>query len=314
MKLLTAFLRLIRWPNLLFIVLAQVLFLFIVFPALTTRGAFHTNEDYVQIVMFMLASVFIAAGGYVINDYFDVRIDAVNKPEKLVIGKIIKRRWAIVWHLVLSFLGLLLTAYISFYNESYTILAGNIICVVLLWAYSVHFKKSLLLGNLMIALLTAWVIFSCYEIIMVRYGYYWSVSPPELLKGAIFYAEFAGLLTLIREAVKDAEDVEGDRAYGAHTMPIKWGIPGFKIYTGVLCLMMLLGIGSLAVYAYIAGYIFVTAYAVILIIAPMIVFLKKLYTASTSRHYHILSNLVKLIMLAGILSMILFLFTDIRTK
>src|SRR5689334_19350354 len=104
MNLVSAFFRLVRWPNLFFIALTQALFYFCIYYPL-----YHVHNTK-RLVLLILASVFIAAAGYIINDYFDLNIDRINKPGRIVIDKIINRRWAIIWHLLLSFLGVVLTA------------------------------------------------------------------------------------------------------------------------------------------------------------------------------------------------------------
>src|SRR4051812_26430335 len=122
MKLIVAFLRLIRWSNLVFIVLTQLLFYYCVYQPL-----FHSNAIK-PLAWIVIASVFIAAAGYVINDYFDLNIDQINKREKNVFAKVINRRWAIVWHFVLSVSGILATALGVGLNKWYLIFA-NIVCV-----------------------------------------------------------------------------------------------------------------------------------------------------------------------------------------
>jgi 4-hydroxybenzoate polyprenyltransferase len=122
------------------------------------QAALYQNEDNLyQFSWLLIASVCIAAAGYIINDYFDLNIDRINKPDKNVIGKIISRRWAILWHMMLSILGLLATAVAVSFQKWYLILA-NLICVILLWLYSTSFKKQLLVGNIVISILTAWTI------------------------------------------------------------------------------------------------------------------------------------------------------------
>ena len=108
MRLLRAFFKLVRLPNLIFIALTQVLFQYCIYHPIYTDSISDSNTK--QFILLVLASLFIAAAGYIINDYFDINIDQVNKPDKLVVDKIIRRRWAIVWHLLLSFIGILCTA------------------------------------------------------------------------------------------------------------------------------------------------------------------------------------------------------------
>ncbi|MES1161033.1 MAG: geranylgeranylglycerol-phosphate geranylgeranyltransferase, partial [Bacteroidota bacterium] len=179
-----------------------------------------------------LSSVLIAAAGYIINDYFDLNIDRVNKPDKLVVDKIIKRRWTILWHWILSGLGVLLGFYVSWKLRNPIVGLANLGCVVLLWFYSTTFKRKLLIGNVIISLLTAWVIlvlytceFSLQELRDPARHYILS----RLFKFAIVYAGFAFIISLIREVVKDIEDMEGDARYGCRTMPIVWGVNTAKV-------------------------------------------------------------------------------------
>lgn len=147
MRLITAFLKLVRLPNLIFIVLAQSLYQFCIYHPLYIDHI--PPHDLRNFLLLVLASLFIAAAGYVINDYFDINIDEINKPQKMVVGKLIKRRWAIAWHLLLSALGVLCTALALPVFQKWYLIAGNIFCVALLWFYSTNFKRNLLTGNLL---------------------------------------------------------------------------------------------------------------------------------------------------------------------
>lgn len=168
MKLIAAFLRLIRWPNLVFIVITQCLFEWAiygrVYPANDTA---IFNGSFIQLV---LASVLIAAAGYIINDYFDQNIDQINKPDKMVVNVIINRRWVIFWHMTLSLAGLFFTALALPVQQYWHLVLGNLGAILLLWLYSTNFKKQLLIGNVLISLLTAWVIlilfFAKYPLVM----------------------------------------------------------------------------------------------------------------------------------------------------
>src|SRR5688572_15017532 len=138
MRLIVAFLKLVRWPNLIFIVLTQLLFYYCIYLPLYKIP--QTN----LLAWIIIASVCIAAAGYIINDYFDLNIDKINKPERNVLNTIINRRWAIVWHLILSTIGIFATAMAVGLGKWYLILA-NIFCVLLLWFYSTSLKRELLI-------------------------------------------------------------------------------------------------------------------------------------------------------------------------
>ena len=311
MKLIAAFFRLIRWPNLAFIVLTQVLFYYcIIIPNLPTAyfAQAHTINRFIFILI-VIASVLIAAGGYIINDYFDINIDQINKPEKMVVEKIINRRWAILWHFVVTTIGIAISLYVSL-KTNWTVLIANIICSILLWFYSTTFKKKLLTGNIIISVLTAWTVLVLYFATDTVYTFHtmyreFFPSIKTIFKYAAVYAGFAFIISLIREAVKDMEDMEGDAKYGCTTMPIVWGIPASKVFVAVWMIVLA---GSLAViqfYVIQLGWWISAAYCFIMVIIPLIFIYKKLRTAQVAADYHQLSSLVKVIMLTGILSMLL---------
>lgn len=313
MKLIGAFFRLIRWPNLVFIALTQCLFYFSVFDSLIT-----TPLPYIYSIRYflllVLASLFIAAAGYIINDYFDMHIDAINKPAKVVVDKIVKRRWAILWHLILSSAGIAISLYFSWKTGNSIIVVGNTLCVLMLWFYSTTFKKKLLAGNIIISALTAWVILVLY----FAYSHIGHATPldmegwqPEaygfdirkLFKFTVLYAGFAFMVSLIREVVKDLEDMEGDARYQCKTMPIVWGVPATKVFTAVWIIVTICALTIIQIYAWQLGWKIIVFYCIAFIIIPLIIILKKLYKAATMSDYHKLSTSVKFVMLAGILSM-----------
>ncbi|HVU54910.1 MAG TPA: geranylgeranylglycerol-phosphate geranylgeranyltransferase [Puia sp.] len=309
MRLFGAFFKLIRWPNLIFIVLTQVLFYYCIL--LPNYHSSYNMADYGPVLqprwfyLLSLSSVLIAAAGYIINDYFDLNIDRVNKPDKLVVDKIIKRRWTILWHWILSGLGIVIGAYVSLKTHNPFVGLGNLGCVILLWFYSTTFKRRLLIGNVIISLLTAWVILVLYtaEIRLFAYGLFYKLLS-RLFKFAILYGGFAFIISLIREVIKDMEDMPGDERYGCRTMPIVWGVNAAKVFAATWLVVL---IGSLAViqfYVLQNGWWIILPYCAVLIIAPLIWILRGLYRATTAADYHLLSTYIKGVMLAGILSMI----------
>ncbi len=312
MNLAAAFLRLIRWPNLFFIALTQVLFYFlIILPAFhptaleTYQNRLHPNEFF----LLSLSSVLIAAAGYIINDYFDLDIDRVNKPRRLVVEKHIRRRWTIFWHWILSLTGLLIGVYVSWKIRNALIVFSHISCIVLLWFYSTTFKKKLLVGNIIISLLTAWVIlilYVCEFRVGVVYNPAYHHILSRLFKFAILYAGFAFIISLVREVVKDIEDMEGDARYQCRTMPVVWGVQVSKIFIATWIIVLTASLLILQVYMLQSGWWWTVLYCMALIILPLGFILQKLYHSATPQDYHRLSSLIKAVMFTGILSIIFF--------
>jgi 4-hydroxybenzoate polyprenyltransferase len=303
MKLVSAFFHLIRWPNLVFIALTQALFYFCIYLPL------YQQERTGKLILLILASVFIAAAGYIINDYFDLNIDQVNKPQKNVVDSIIHRRWAIVWHMLLSVAGVIFTVLAVGLHYWYLVVA-NIICVALLWFYSTSFKRKLLIGNVVISLLTAWTILV----------FFFAFSNPadafntsnttsvKFFRLAFLYSGFAFIISLIREAVKDMEDLEGDARYGCKTLPIVVGVRTTKIYTGTWIAVLIGTLAVLQFYVLQFGWWPSVVYALLFVILPLLYTLLQLRKAVRSQDFARLSSYTKWIMLAGILSMIFFRF------
>lgn len=312
MKLLSAFFRLIRWPNLVFIALTQLLFYYCVIIPSLPGSYFQQNKILTPPLFYLLvtASVLIAAAGYIINDYFDINIDQVNKPEKMVVQKIIKRRWAIILHFIITFAGLILSFYVSF-KTSPVIIAGNIACALLLWVYSTTFKKKLLSGNIIIAGLTAWTVLVLYfatnTSLLIRPGIPSEVTAGlhRIYKFAVLYAGFAFIISLIREVVKDIEDMEGDARYNCKTMPIVWGVPATKVFVGVWLVVLIGALVILQFYVLQIGWWISALYVLVLVIFPLAWILKKFYDSQVTAHYHVVSNMVKMVMLSGICSILL---------
>jgi 4-hydroxybenzoate polyprenyltransferase len=308
MRLIAAFFKLVRLPNLFFMALTQVLFQFAIYHTLYKDVV--PSNDLFRFVLLVIASLFIAAAGYIINDYFDINIDEINKPHKMVVDKVIHRRWAIAWHFMLSTSGILLTVIALPFMQKWYLVLANILCVALLWFYSTSFKKSLLTGNIVISLLTAWTIlvifFSKFDL-SDAFGAGNTIHH-KFFRLALLYAGFAFIISLIREAIKDMEDMPGDARYGCRTMPIVWGVNVTKVYVAVWLIVLIAVLVILQVYVLQFKWWIPIAYSVLAIILPLIIILIKLRKSVATAHFHHLSRMTKLVMLTGILSMIFFYF------
>ncbi len=308
MRLIAAFLRLVRLPNLFFMALSQVLFQFCIYQTLYKEAI--PEGDTVHFILLVLASLLIAAAGYIINDYFDINIDEVNKPHRMVVDKVISRRWAIAWHFMLSITGIVLTAFALPILQKWYLILGNIFCVALLWFYSTSFKRQLLTGNIVVSLLTAWtilIIFFSKVSLADAFGA-GDGNHYKLFRIAILYAGFAFIISLIREAIKDMEDMEGDAKYGCKTMPIVWGVNATKVYVAVWLIVLLSVLIVVMVYILQFQWWLPVAYGIATILFPLVVIMIKLKRSSTVQQFHQLSTITKLVMFTGILSMLFFYF------
>lgn len=296
--------------NLVFIAITQLLFQYCVVVPLFNRVNAPLAVNTPVFIALMAASVLIAAAGYIINDYFDLNIDRINKPDKLVVDKLIKRRWAIIWHLCLSSIGLLLSAWVAWKTRAWWLLPANLFCVAALWFYSTTFKKKLLSGNVIISFLTAWVIlvigFLTHYLILKNSGIYGAVYASKLMRLTFLYAGFAFTTSLVREVVKDMEDIKGDERYGCRTMPIVWGINASKVFAATWLIVLIAAVTILQAYILPYRWYWLAVYSALLIWAPLFWLLRKLVKATDSKQFHQLSSALKLIMLTGIVSMLFF--------
>lgn len=274
--------RLIRWPNLLIIALTQYLgAIFLVGPQ-TAWLSYLLSPIQATITS---ATVFITAAGYLINDYYDIKIDFLNRPEEVVVGRRMKRRSVMVLHLVFNFGGVFLGFLLS-------PLIG-VVCLfaaLWLWLYSAQLKRLPFVGNLSVALLTA------LSVCLLAFHYRQS----EML--IYTFALFAGALTLVREIVKDMEDMKGDAAFGCRTLPIVLGLrPTKKILYGLIALFIFLLVKMAADLQNVTAKAFFLA-----LIIPTAFWVYALVYADRRQDYHRLSTYCKLLMLAGVLSMLFF--------
>ncbi|MBI3136930.1 MAG: geranylgeranylglycerol-phosphate geranylgeranyltransferase [Bacteroidetes bacterium] len=199
-------------------------------PSIWDSSIFQTN-----FLLLVFSTVLIAAAGNIINDYFDVKADRVNKPDLLVIDKYIKRRWAIILHWSFNVVGILIAFYLSWKLSNWWIVLLSFVCINLLWFYSAFFKRKFLLGNLIVALLVATVpiyvlvfFFPLDQIEIQVHDTYYVFSPGHLVLLTVSISATSFFLNLIREIIKDMADVKGDLLLNATTLPIKMGMKKTK--------------------------------------------------------------------------------------
>jgi len=236
-----------------------------------------------KLFILALSTAIIAGAGYIINDYYDIKIDLINKPGRVVIGKDITRRYALLYHTLLSFTGVALGFVLGWRIGFIHILSSFI-----LWWYSNSLKRQPFIGNLMVALLTG------LSVLLINVLYH----QPNLF--VICYALFAFFMTLVREIVKDMEDLKGDNTFGCRTLPIVWGIRKTKLVVyAVLALFVILVITINVAYTQLPYY-----YFLLFLFLPLALLLWKLIRADTKHEFYWLSQWCKIIMVLGVLSMI----------
>jgi 4-hydroxybenzoate polyprenyltransferase len=258
------------------------------------------------------SSILIAAAGYIINDYFDINIDEINKPDKMVLGKKFGRRWGVLLHSSISLLGLAIGIWVSYKLNNWAIAIGHFTCIVLLWVYSTSLKRQLLVGNIVISMLTAWVLL---VLLVAELPGWWSghlVSEQEkatvarLSRIGVLYAAFAFILNLVREVVKDLEDMHGDRKEGCKTMPIMWGVNATKVFVGVWLVVLIAALLISQIYVILFGWWLSATYILLTVVLPLISLMFQLQKAAHTTQYGAISKKIKWIMLAGICSMAFF--------
>jgi 4-hydroxybenzoate polyprenyltransferase len=301
--------QLVRWPNLLIIALTQYFVRYNLIRPVYESHNCSLQISHLNFAFLVLSTLLVVAGGYIINDYFDLRIDVVNKPEKMMLFKRIRLRPAIRLYYILTVMGCLCGIYVAF-TVGYIMLGFvPVIMSIALWFYSLKYKRIAFAGNLTVAILVG-----------VSLGMIWlfeffalKLNPPMFanLVGnfglinlfILGYIILAFLITMIREMVKDIEDIEGDRSFHCRTLPIVSGIPAMH---RIIVIITLIAIGFTGYVSYklfkmhemIAAWYFIIAIGLL-----WLYFFMMLLRAKGKKDYHFLSNILKIIMVAGILSM-----------
>ena len=301
------YIKLLRIPNLIFIAGVQLLMHYCIAVPLAGSYGMALPISLFQLILLIVATVFIAAGGYVINDYFDMRIDEINNPDTRIVGKCLSRRETLSFYTVVSVIGLLAGMILCYFARSLTYTFIFLMIVGLLWFYSSSYKRQLIVGNLIVAILTAMVPFIVALFEMRFLLLECSASEELMLVNSLIihwiggFSLFALIWTFIREVIKDIKDEEGDREMECHTIPVVWGIGKSKIIVSLLIVFAFgLGIyfvfgvipleGSLTWRYYLSG-----------IGIPAIVLLYLIYKADDKDDYRWGAHVIKAIMIIGAL-------------
>jgi 4-hydroxybenzoate polyprenyltransferase len=306
---LVAILKLIRWKNLCIIAFTQYCIRYFLISGMLkfmNLGIILQMSDF-NFFLLCLSTVLVAAAGYIFNDYFDTRIDMYNKPQQVIVGNLISRRQSMLLHTVFNILGVTLGFYVAHTVGLIKLGFIHLLSTGLLWFYSTNFKKQFLTGNIITSLLTAMVplIVVLYELPVLLTKYktvlqYSGVNFNHVFQFVAVYSGFAFLTALIREIVKDMEDVEGDRQFGCSTLPIIYGYTAAKRTVIILCLIEMMLLMTVQVKQYTSGDMLSFTYFLISFQGGFAWFLYQLSRANKPTHYHQASRVIKFIMLLGI--------------
>ncbi len=296
------FIRLIRFPNLLIIVLAQWLCKYYIIDAFIPAGAMTD----LQFWLLVLATVCIAAGGNVINDIFDVKVDLINKPEKVIVTKQISEQVAYNLYIGLNIVGVGIGLYLanaigkSSFATLFVLISGA------LYIYASSLKRKAVIGNIVISLLVALslLIVGLFDIASI------AANENKIIVSLTFkllavYAFFAFAINWLREMVKDIEDIDGDHTVGMRTLPILLGRKRTAKMISVLAIICMAGIFWI-LYTYLHTNQWAIAYGLLALLGPMMYFAIKVWSAETKKDFRLLSSLLKIIMVLGLLSMPIF--------
>lgn len=303
-------LQLVRWSNLFFLgALIYVMEKWVVVPILDDV-AFGEQLPWYILLLIAAATILIAAGGYVINDYFDIKIDRINRPDQLIVTQYISKENAMRLSIGLSGVGMVCGLVAAWLLRSSTIAILFAIIPGLLWFYSSSYKRLLIIGNVTIALLSAlspmMVALANVAQLQLKYS---TILPYTTLEHDIYawvggFSLFAFLLTWIREIVKDLQDQMGDRELECHSMPIVWGNIVTKIVVTVLIVLTTVLIGwfwySILPFDH-SWQSFSTRYIVLAIIIPLWGALWLLWAAKIPSDYRTCQQVLKLTMFLGML-------------
>ena len=293
------YLKLIRFQNLLMIALMQCI---IRYGFLKLQKVELALADW-QFALLVLSTVFIAAGGYIINDIMDQETDSINRPNQVIVGKSISESMAYNLYFGFTIAGALIGFYLSnlIYRDNF--FGIFIITSLLLYIYATSFKQIAVIGNILVSLALALsvIIVGLFDIIPAtdQVNRFQMMLWLELL---FDYAVFAFLLNFIREIIKDLEDIKGDYNQGMRTLPIVLGVSRtakvVAVITAIATVILLWYINN---HLMNSGLYIATIYALVFLVSPLIFAVVKVWTAATQKEFHLLSNVMKAIIFFGIL-------------
>ena len=298
------FLKMIRYQNLLMIIMTQVLVKYFLFEPF----AIATTLDSVDFSLLVLSMICLAAAGNIINDLEDVDADVINKPQEILIGKAISETSAYYWFLALNILGVGIGFYLSNLVGKPSFVALFIIPSAFLYFYATQIKGTILVGNLVVSVMVAMIIVMVGIFDLIPAITQQNMATQKLFFSILIdYAIFAFLINFLRETVKDQEDITGDYNAGYQTLPVVLGRSRTNKVIFVLGLLPVLGV-LFYIYSYLYENKVAVIYILFFVMAPLLYFLVKIIGAKTKKNYRHLSLILKVILASGLLSIGLYRF------
>ena len=292
------YLKLIRFQNLVVMVLIQYLIRFIlIIPKYGKENVL--SEFYFALLLFSI--LLIVAAGYTINDYFDIKVDSKKKDEHVIVGRTIKRRIALVIHFILTSVGLILGFYITYKINQLVISIILIVCAYILWIYNLKLKRIFFLANLLVAGLSA-IFVTSIAIIEILLNYNHKASIDNITTLTVI-ATFAFILSLMHEIIKDLRTMEGDKKYKIRTLPTVWGLLKTKEFLKWLSIITAFIITVIAITKFKTN-LTALSYAFIFLIGPLFILNIWVYKAQDRIDYERISKLNKFIIFTGIMSLL----------
>ena len=303
-----AWLELIRYKNLIIVGLLQYLLRYgLLLPILESYGV-EPALSHLRFGLLVLATLCFAASGYAINDYFDIKTDLINRPDKVLVSRKIQRREALLLHLILSFTGVICGLFLAFVARKETYILATFFVPAVLWFYSTTLKKHFVVGNLTVSLLTAMVphVVVSLEFAILSRQKGIDIIHSEACCTAWFwttgFAFFAFISNLVREIIKDMEDAKGDQASGCRTLPITLGMRYTKALIVLITLFSLAALWTIfAAVTQLNQSLFTLIYFAVALTIPYLLLIWQINKANAPDQFRTASTLSKIIMFTGIL-------------
>jgi 4-hydroxybenzoate polyprenyltransferase len=291
-----AYLWVLRPKNLLIIGLTQCLLQYLVIIPRVDSVVLHG----ILFPLFVFTTIIIGASGYLVNDILDQKTDAVNKPQNQFVGKQISEFSAWTFYLFLITLGALTSVYIAHNSDNWSYIWLYPMATWSMYLYSRFLKSTILLGNIFVSAFVAFV----WGILFLAQNTHYSLNNDFLQEMCLVYMCFAFLTNLLREIIKDIEDIDGDKEAQVITLPIVVGIPKTKWIIKTVTLLFVIG---LIVWLLASGWtqsLQIRALLSLFVIAPLGSLIVKLNNANNKIDFAKMSSLLKWVMLAGLVSIV----------